>query len=115
MAGDGYQVIPGEVADVAATFKAQAVAVQEALARFKSAYRVTGRSFGRLPHAQAMGSRCQEVRDHITGDLTKMHDELHKGADSLAASAATYKAADEVVELYLWLISHAREQGSPTG
>ena len=115
MASDGFQVVPGELADAAKVFSAQAVAVQEALARFKSAWRVTGSSFGRLPNAQAMGSRCQEVRDHITGDLTKMHDELHKGAGSLALSAVTYQAADEVVEFYLWLMSHAREQGRTAG
>jgi hypothetical protein len=115
MASDGFQVVPGELADVAKAFGAQAMAVQEALARFKSAWRVTGSSFGRLPNAQATGSRCQEVHDHITGDLTKMHDELHKGAMSLAASAVSYKAADEVAEFYSWLISQAREQGKPAG
>lgn len=113
MAADGFQVIPGELADVAKAYSAQAVAVQEALARFKSAWRVTGSSFGRLPGGQEMGSRCQQVRDHINGDLTKMHDELHKGATSLAASAVTYQATDEVVEFYAWLISHARGQEKP--
>jgi hypothetical protein len=62
-----------------------------------------------------VGTRCQQVSDHISGDLTKMHDELHKGAISLAASAVTYQATDEVVEFYAWLISHTTEQGRTAG
>ena len=115
MAGDGYQVMPSKLRDAAAAFKAQGDVIEEALARFHSAWRITDGSFGNMPNAKTMASRCQEIRDHISADLTKMHNELLAGHVKLAASATTYQATDEVVELYLWLISHARKQGTTPG
>jgi len=115
MADNGYQVMPSELRDAAVAYKAQGEAVLQALARFRSAWRLPEGAFGNVPNAKALASQCQEAFDRIGGDLTKMQEGLLTGAVKLAASAEAYQAADDVVEFYSWLISQGREQESAAG
>jgi hypothetical protein len=103
MPSDGYQVMLGELRDAAAAYKAQGEAVRQALARFEPAFRLPDTVFGNVPNSRTLASQCQEALERIRSDLTRMQEGLATGAVKLAASAETYKAADDVVEFYSWL------------
>jgi hypothetical protein len=95
MASGGFEVTFGELHGAAAHYLAAAQDLKTFMVSFQSQAKLSRGDFGRLPSSSQMDTQYQTFYDNVMEQMHALYTELSKGGGKLAASAASYKAAED--------------------
>lgn len=95
MASGGFEVTFSELHAAAASYLAAAQDLKTAMTGFQTQAKLSRGDFGRLPSSSQMDTQYQMFYDNVMVQMHALYTELSKGGGKLAASAASYKAAED--------------------
>lgn len=95
MASGGFEVTFSELRGAAAQYLAAAQDLKMFMVTFQSQAKLSRDDFGTLPSSPQMATQYQTFHDDVMEQMHALYTELSKGGGKLAASAASYKAAED--------------------
>lgn len=101
MAGDGYEVVAGDLDDASGAFRPESRSAAQARARFLAVADLPDGAFGNLPGSAVMAAQYRAFVSQVSGDVAKISEALANGSATLSQNAANYRAADQAVVDYL--------------
>jgi uncharacterized protein YukE len=95
VASGGFEVTFGELDAAAAEYLAAAQDLKTVMTGFQSQAKLSRGDFGRLSSSPQMDTQYQTFYNNVMEQMHALYTELSKGGGKLAASAASYKAAED--------------------
>jgi uncharacterized phage infection (PIP) family protein YhgE len=109
MASGGYQVEVNALLKGAKAYHADGSNVAQLLKQWQEVARLDSSVFGNLAVSAQMAQGYEKFFSQITKDITALYQQLQKGSESLAKSAATYWMTEHLLTTYLQFLHEVKQ------
>lgn len=109
MTSGGYQVEIDQLLKGAGAYHTQNTEVQKLLKQWQSVADLDASVFGNLAVSAQMAQGYEKFFSQVSKEITILYQQLEKGSESLAKSAATYWATEKLLTTYLQFLSEVRQ------
>jgi hypothetical protein len=109
MASGGYQVEVNELLKGAKAYHAEGGNLQQLLKQWQDVAHLDSSVFGNLAVSAQMAQGYEKFFSQVTKEITTLYQQLQKGSESLAKSAATYWLTEHLLTTYLQFLNEVKQ------